>query len=202
MIKKTLRRVIEERFIHAGSLKLRGEEIWQNFFCPTFDGRPTPNAIVDAVLPKPRDLIYLIKSALALAVNRKHAKIEEDDILEAYRQYSRYALDVLLVETSVRIDKLEEMIYELLGEPRIITRQTLRKAAQVAGVTATLEEVIEALVEATFLGVEVAPDKFIYRYEESDKRKLEAMSRKTTPEIDQARLEINVPFRSYLEIGD
>ncbi len=199
---ETLRRVIEERFIHAGSLRLRGEEIWQNFFCPTFDGRPTPNAIVDAVLPKPRNLIYLIKSALALAVNRKHAKIEEDDILEACRQYSRYALDVLLVETSVRIDKLEEMIYELVGEPRIITRQTLRKAAQVAGVTATLEDVIEALVEATFLGVEVAPDKFIYRYEEGDKRKLEAMSRKTTPEIDQARLEINVPFRSYLEIGD
>ena len=199
---ETLRRVIEERFIHAGSLQLRGEEIWQNFFCPTIDGRPTSDAILDAVLPKPRDLICLIKSALALAVNRKHAKIEEDDILEAFRQYSRYTLDVLLVENSVRIDKLEGMIYELVGEPRIMTRQTLRKAAQVAGVTATLEQVIEALVEATFLGVEVAPDKFIYRYDESDKQKLEAMSRKITPEIDQARLEINVPFRSYLEIRD
>ena len=197
---ETLRRVIEERFIHAGSLKHRGKEIWQNFFCPTIDGRPTSDAIVDAVLPKPRDLIYLIKSALALAVNRKHAKIEEDDILKAFRQYSRYALDVLLVENSVRIGKLEGMIYELAGEPRIMTRQTLRKAAQVAGVTATLEDIIEVLVEATFLGVEVAPDEFIYRYDEGDKQKLEAMSRKITPEIDQARLEINVPFRSYLEI--
>ena len=169
---------------------------------PAGSGRPTSDAIVDAVLPKPRDLIYLIKSALALAVNRKHAKIEWDDIREAFRQYSRYALDVLLVENSVRIDKLEGMIYELVGEPRIMTRQILRKAAQVAGVTATLEDVIEALVEATFLGVEVAPDKFIYRYDEGDKQKLEAMSRKITPEIDQARMEINVPFRSYLEIMD
>ena len=135
---ETLRRVIEERFIHAGSLKLRGEEIWRDFFCLTINGRSTSDAVVDAVLPKPRDLIYLIKSALALAVNRKHAKIEEDDILEAFRQYSRYALDVLFVENSVRIDKLEGMIYELVGESRIMTRQTLRKAAEVAGVTATL----------------------------------------------------------------
>ena len=199
---ETLRRVIEERFIHAGSLKLLGEEIWRDFFCLTINGRSTSDAVVDAVLPKPRDLIYLIKSALALAVNRKHAKIEEDDILEAFRQYSRYALDVLLVENSVRIDKLEGMIYELVGESRIMTRQTLRKAAEVAGVTATLEDVVDALVEATFLGVEVARDEFIYRYDEGDKLKLEAMSRKITPEIDQARLEINVPFRSYLEIRD
>ena len=199
---ETLRRVIEERFIHAGSLKLRGKEIWRDFFCLTINGRSTSDAVVDAVLPKPRDLIYLIKSALALAVNRKHAKIEEDDILEAFRQYSRYALDVLLVENSARIDKLEGMIYELVGEYRIMTRQTLRKAAEVAGVTATLEDVVDALVEATFLGVEVARDEFIYRYDEGDKLKLEAMSRKITPEIDQARLEINVPFRSYLEIRD
>ena len=108
----------------------------------------------------------------------------------------------MLVENSVRIDKLEGMIYELVGESRIMTRQTLRKAAEVAGVTATLEDVVDALVEATFLGVEVARDEFIYRYDEGDKLKLEAMSRKITPEIDQARLEINVPFRSYLEIRD
>ena len=199
---ETLRRVIEERFIHAGRLQHRDEEIWQDFFCPTIDGRPTSDAVVDAVLPKPRDLIYLIKSALALAVNRKHAKIEEDDILEAFRQYSKYALDVLLVENSVRIDNLEGMIYELVGEPYIMTRRTLQKAVQAAGVTAPLEDIVDALVEATFLGVEVAPDKFIYRYNEDDKLKLEAMSRKFTPEIDQARLEINVPFRSYLEIMD
>ena len=123
----------------------------------------------------------MIKSALALAVNRKHPKINEDDILEAFQQYSRYALDILLVENSVRIDNLEEMIYELVGEPRIMTRQKLRKAVQAAGVTAALGDIVDALEEALFFGVEVAPDKFIYRYDEADKLKLKAMSRKITP---------------------
>ena len=199
---QTLRRVIEERFVHAGNLKVKDHEVWQLFFCSTIDSRPTAEFVVDAVLPKPRDLIYFVKFALSLAVNRKHAKIEEGDVLEGLQQYSRYALDVLLVENAVRIDNLEGLIYELAGEPRVVTRQILEQAAHTAGVTAPLEAVVDALVEATFLGVEVAPDKFVYRYDEDDKFKLEAMARKIAPDINQARLEINMPFRSYLEIRD
>ena len=199
--RQTLRRVIEERFVHAGNLQVKDHEIWQRFFCPTIDGRPAAEFVVETVLPKPRDLIYLVKCALSLAVNRKHAKIEEGDVLEGLQQYSRYALDVLLVENAVRIDNLEELIYELVGESRVVNRQILEQAAHTAGVTAPLEDVVDALLEAAFLGVEVAPARFVYRYDEDDKLKFEAMSRKIAPDINQARLEINVPFRSYLEIN-
>ena len=200
--RQTLLRVIEERFVHAGNLSVHDDEIWQRFFCPTIDSRPTAEFVIDAVLPKPRDLIYLVKNALALAVNRKHAKIEEEDIREALRQYSRYVLDVLLVENAVRIDNLEEFIYELLGESSVITRQILQQTAHAGGVTAPMEDLVDALVGATFFGVEVAPGKFSYLYDEDDKLKFKAMSRKIAPDINQARLEINVPFRSYLEIRD
>ena len=75
------------------------------------------------------------------------------DVLEGLQQYSRYALDVLFVENAVRIDNLEGLIYELAGEPRVVTRQILEQAAHTAGVTAPLEVVVDALVEATFLGL-------------------------------------------------
>ena len=200
--RQTLRRVIEQRFVHAGNLNVQGHEIWQHFFCPTIDSRPTAEFVVDAVLPKPRDLIYLVKCALSLAVNRKHSKIEEEDVLKGLQQYSRYALDVLLVENAVQIDNLEGLIYELVGGPRVVTRQILEQAAHTAGVTAPLEDVVDALVAATFLGIEAAPGQFVCRYDEEDKLKFEALSRKIAPDINQARLEINVPFRSYLEIRD
>ena len=200
--RQTLQRVIEERFVHAGKLKLQDHEIWQRFFCPTIDGRPAEEFVIDAVLPKPRDLIYMVKCALSLAVNRKHSKIEEGDVLDGLPQYSRYALDVLLVENAFRIDNLENLIYELVGESRVVTRQILEQAAHTAGVTTPLEDVVDALEESTFLGVEVAPGQFVYRYDQDDKLKLAAMSRKVAPDIKQARLEINVPFRSYLEITD
>jgi hypothetical protein len=198
-----LRRVVEERFVNSGADVVRPDDIWDRYFPPTVCGIPTRDYLADSVLPKPRDLIYLVKAALQVAVNRGHARIEEKDLLTAEQQYSRFALDSLLVEGSARIPKLDEIIFELVGSFEIITADDLQRATLAAGLPRGSDEVAtDTLVELTFLGPEVGLNRFTFLYDEDSATKLQVMARKTALEHGTApvRYRINKPFHAYLEV--
>ena len=63
--KRLLQRIIEERFAHSLQQTLPAEEIWSRFFTPTIRGLSAREYLVSHVIPRPRDMIYICKAALA-----------------------------------------------------------------------------------------------------------------------------------------
>jgi hypothetical protein len=198
-----LRRVLQERFVKSGADVVRPDGIWEKYFCPTVRNTPIREYLADAVLPRPRDLIYLVKTALQFAVNRGHMRIEEKDLMAAEEQYSRFALDSLLVESGTRVARLDELVYEFVGGREIVTDKDVTRAMERARIpVGSLKDVTDTLCEITFLGLEVGPGRFAYLYDEDSTTKVQVLARKTAAEYTsgQYRYRINKVFHAYLEI--
>ena len=166
-------------------------------------GVPIKRFITSAILPRPRDLIYLVRSALDHAVNSGHIRIEPEDLLAAEKQYSHYALDSLVVEGGTDVDRLEELLYEFAGSPEVFDFATLSRAVQAVGSTQDPARVADMLVDLTFLGIEVQPGRFEFLLNDVERPKFRSMARRVL-EVGgsaSARYRIARPFHAYLEIS-
>lgn len=198
-----LQRVIEERFLEASERKLSREQVWPIFFVETVNGIATKDYIVSRVIPRPRDTIYLTRAALAHAVNRGHARIEEVDIQQAEKEYSQYVFNSVEAETSAQLEHLEELLYEFVGTNKIVTREQIESFIRKVSIPIEKAQyVINLLCEATFLGLEVDSNKFEYLYDEDRGEVMRVLARKITEASGNERYCINLPFRSYLEIKE
>lgn len=197
-----LLRVLEERFMVSSGVA-NPDEIWSNYFCDKVKGIPTKDYILNYIIPRPRDLIYLSRAALELAINRRHTRVEEDDILKAQRRYSQYALESLLVENSIQIEVLEAFLYEFVGASEIVDSSFVLQAIKNCNIAEDkLDFVIELLCDLTFIGREIEEGRFEFSYNEDEKAKLQAMARKTVEKRKNKvmRFRINNAFHSYLEV--
>jgi len=198
-----LKRVIEQRFIESATDTKSPQEVWQSYFVPTVAGIPTWQYIVSRTLPRPRDLIYLIKSALHFAVNRGRARIDGQDLVDGEKQYSRFAIDSLIVEAGARIAKVEDLLLHFIGLSEIVTEHDILNRLPIADIPRSdLETVVDLLGELTFIGFEVAPSRFEFLYDEQDTRKFLIMAKKTADETTNGvrRFRIHPAFHSFLEI--
>lgn len=201
--REVLLRVLEERFLADPSPLAHPNEVWDRYFCRNVKGIPTTEYLTKCILPRPRDLIYLCKTAIAQAVNRRHTRVEEDDILVAQKKYSQYALDSIVVENSIQVETLEELLYEFVGSAEVIGRDNILQAIKACGIpTSKLDEVIDLLCDLTFLGREVQSSRFEFQYNDEDKAKLQVMARKAADARGDKleRFRINEAFHAYLEI--
>ena len=111
-------RIIHERLVHGRSREVKPEELWDSLFPADVAGLPTGEFITSSCLPRPRDVLVLTKNAVRLAVERSHTRVTGDDLIAAYNEYSRYALESVAVEDDPRRGKLEEVLYELAECPQ------------------------------------------------------------------------------------
>jgi hypothetical protein len=197
-----LQRVIEERFYASLEEPPAAHDIWDRFFVPSVRGVAARDHIVGRIIPRPRDIIYYCTRALSHAINHKHARIEESDLLQAEEDYSGYAFTSLLAETETRFPGMENVIYEFVGQPDVVTRdqiaQFLRKAQVADGST---DLVIQLLCEATFLGLETAPGTFEFLYEANRERVLKKLAQGVAEASKRQRFRINAAFHAYLGIN-
>ncbi len=198
-----LLRVIEERYVAAHGPDSDPATMWHKYFCPTVRQMPTREFIVQNILKRPRDIVYLVKAAVSKAVNRKHDRVEEKDILDAHEEYSQYAIDSILVENVSTIPELEDIIFRFSGSAAVVTDAEAKQLISGTGIAVErVDSVIQQLVRLTFLGYEVAQHTFVYADEMRElKRNAVLADRFATLSNREGRLEINPAFRSYLQIG-
>jgi len=197
-----LLRVLEERVLVSSGASNQ-DEVWSKYFCDDILGIPIKEYLINHIIPRPRDLIYLSRAALEHAINRRHTRVEEVDILEAQRKYSQYVLESLLVENSIQIGVLESFLYEFVGASEIADSNFILKAMKNCDIAEDkFDFVIELLCDLTFLGREVVEGRFKFSYNEGEKEKLKAMARKTIEKRKNKtmRFRIHNAFHSYLEI--
>ncbi len=195
-------RIIEERFMVAANLP-DVDTVWSKYFCKTVNGIPVTNYITKAILPQPRDVIYLIRTALANAINRRHSIIEEQDLIEAQRSYSQYAIDSLDAENAIHFPHLLEFLHEFVGVKEILNQAMIIKAMTRCSIPEhRLQEAVDLLCDLAFLGREVDANRFQFQQNEQEKTKLMIMARRVIDShiSKEQRFKINEPFHSYLEI--
>jgi hypothetical protein len=198
-----LLRIIEERYIASHGPESDPADMWHRYFCPQVLGVPTREYLVNQILKRPRDIVYLVKSAVSFAVNRKHDRVEEKDILDAEDSYSQYALDSILVENGISIPQLEDVLDQFSGSPAILSHTLARQT--VSRATIPIEKVdsaVEHLVRLSFLGVEIGVDSFAFSDESRELRRNVVLAQRYCEETGgEQRYLINRAFRSFLRVA-
>jgi hypothetical protein len=198
-----LRRVVEERYATSKEGIVDGRRLWVDYFCPSVDGYDTSDFIMRSILPRPRDLIYFCNAAIGIAVNRRHTEVEEGDVREAQRVYSQFAFEALVVEAGLVDARIEPILYEFVGAPRVMERGEVERRVTNGGAPATESSVMtDRLLSLGFLGRETAPG--VFRHADDDRLAIRdaGLARELARREDrEPKYEVSSAFRSYLEIG-
>jgi hypothetical protein len=199
-----LLRVIEERYVASHGPESDPSSIWHKYFCPQVKGVPTREYLVRQILKRPRDIVYFVKAAVSFAVNRKHDRVEEKDILDGEKEYAQYALDSILVENGISIPQLEDVLLQFSGSSPIISESHVKQLVSGAS-DLPIEKVdyaIEHLIKLSFLGIETAHEHFMFPDESRELKKVKVLGEKyAVSSGHERRFEVNRAFRAYLEVS-
>ena len=193
--------IIEERFISSFETTLDPAILWQQYFCPIVNGIPTRDYIISSILKRPRDIIYLVNAAVTIAINRRHTRIEEEDIIEAEKMYSQYVFESVNVEnTSPGID-IENVLSAFFGMPTVLTKNEILETLRLAGISdGMMEPTIDILRDLTFLGPETEENQFTFSEAPEEFRKNKILAwRFASAKGQTERFQIHKAFRAFLE---
>lgn len=198
-----LTRIVEERFYRSSRNIANSNGIWYKYFASEVKSTPTKAYLANAVLPRPRDIIYLSKVALSTAIDRGHSRIEEDDLITAEQRYSKYAVDALINENVALYPNLDSFLYELIGESSVLSFGEIAEIAEKAQIPPSrINAFIEHLTDQWFFGLETSRGNLDYLYIHADQRRIKAKAMKYISR-NRGRMryyQINTVFRNELEI--
>lgn len=197
-----LARVIEDRYMAEHPGETSPDELWTDFFCETVSGRPTRDFLLWRSLPRPRDLVYLCNACVLNAINRKHHRIEEQDVLAAQEDYSRFAFDALRVE-GANSNEFDNVLLEFAGADATMDMDQTVALIDMARETTSTDTLLSKLLHANFLGIEVAEDDFDYPAAAHAEKRARILASKLEQRSGRPiRLTIHPAFRPYLGIAD
>ena len=179
------------------------QALWQKYFPATVSGKPFAQYLTWRCLPRPRDVLYLIRQSVAVAINRHHGIVEALDVHRAEESYSQFATDAARVEGSTDLPNIEEVLFEFAGEPPVLEEPRLRDILGKATDSHDFERVKEELLRLSFIGPETNPGQFEYY---DDPRRRAIISNLATKLAERRgsspRFQIHPAFRPYLQIKD
>lgn len=197
-----LARVLEERYSanRASKNRIDSSSMWDELFAAEVRGLVTRDYFLWRVLPRPRDFVFFANAALTTAINRKHNQITEPDIVFAEKQYSRFAVEALLVESEAEKFDLEEVLYEFAG---LDSTLEFKEVCALLSRYEHREDVVDWLVQGSFLGLEVRPGEFIHvEGETAARRQMKVAKRFSEKSGAPLRVRVHPAFRGYLEVLD
>lgn len=194
-------RVLEERYAANRSRKKNAAfDMWSEVFDLEVRGLPTRDYFLWRTLSRPRDLIFFANASLTTAINRKHSRITAADVILAEKQYSRFAIEALLVESDAEEFNLEEVLYEFAGLDCTLQEEELADLFAAYGNAASIRD---WLVRTSFLGVEVRSGEFVHVEGETDsRRQVKVAERFASRNGSKVRYRIHPAFRPFLEVRD
>lgn len=197
-----LTRVIDERLLSSAGMKWSSSSantVWSKFFPADIEGKAVKQYILDSILPRPRDIVCLVKFAVSNAVIRRHLKVWPVDLTDAQKQYSEFAISTITAEYPEFGSKLQ---YEFMGCDLIMTEKEVCSRIQKVGI----EEidalaVIDNLVLLSFLGLETDKDEFRFAEDPGELKRLNALSQNYLNKSKQEkRFKVHRAFVAYLEV--
>lgn len=197
-----LAHVLDARYEAARDIATGEGELWSKYFEPTVRGLATRDYLVSRVLPRPRDLVFFANAAIEVAIGRGHPRVSAEDVLKAEEAYSQFAFEALQVEYGEADPPLQDVVYEFAGGPSVMDRQELEEAFDRAGVSEQMRgELLERLLELSFLGVETRDTEFEFFEASTDTSRTMVLARRLANQRGQEwRYAVHPAYRTYLEI--
>lgn len=200
--RELLARIIEDRYVAQRGDGAQPEDLWTDFFCDTVQGSKTRDYLLWRSLPRPRDLVYLCNVCVLTAVNHRHARIEEADVLAAEQDYSRFALDALLVEGSSS-DELDDILFDFAGVYAVLTLEGALELIGTGRPHVDSDAALSRLLRASFLGLEVGDHIFEYPGAEQNEKRVRQLARRSAARLGRdIRVTVHPAFRPYLGIHE
>lgn len=143
---------------------------WESLFVPQVNGIETKRWIVQNIIPRPRDLISLVKGAFEqAAMNHDSLVVEEQDLLRAQEQYSMFALGQMIGEYRSENPWLEDIVSSLAGQNSRITLRELESSIEQtlghrcdAGPESDVRSIVACLVDMGFIGIRFSDEDIRY----------------------------------------
>ena len=198
-----LLKMLNQRFEYAFEPHFVAKDVWEHLFPKEIVGLPTSEFLCATVLPRPRDIIYLVRSAIATAVNRGDSSVKSDDFLIARNRYSEWVFRSVLAEDDPSRGKLEEVLYEFAGAPRIVSLGDIKARMVSAGVLPSDHDFyIDLLCDISFLGIPTAGGTYSYSRDEGNRQMLRQVAKRIGVDSDlgEESYEVNVAFHQVLQI--
>jgi hypothetical protein len=196
-------RVVDERLRNSVGRRWPVEDIWRKLFVGSIGGLPPREFIGRWSVTRPRDLIFFTHEAIAVAVNRGHSIVTEEDLYEARRRYSEFAFRAVLAEDDPRKQLLESVLFEFAGAPSIVTLQDVQERLTAAGVNPSdCEFYVDLLCDLNFLGIQTR-DGYRYAMDEGERRILREIGRRVGRSARKGmveRFELNRAFHDVLQV--
>ena len=180
--KETLFRIVEERFVELSIGELAYEDLWDNYLPSDINGVDVKTFIYDNILPRPRDILFFFTKIKEIAILRGHKRFEQEDVKDAYKEYSEWVFSSILVENGITIKQMEDFMYELVGEKAILDKNDLLLKAEDSNIKfkddQSKEKFLDHLVSLSIIGREVRKDQYAFAYDLENDRKSKVLSRK------------------------
>jgi hypothetical protein len=195
-----LARIVEERYSATHS-DADPAEFWRRFWCPSVRDVPTRDYILGRILPRPRDLIFFCRAAVTLAINRRHAQVNEDDVQDAERSYSQFAFESLRVENGTSRPELDDILYEFYGAAARLSLNEVQLRLRRAKVDeADVRDVLVHLYTLSFIGVEIESGPVDYAPDIDTDSATAVLLRKGLSE--RVGFCVHPAFHAYLDIAN
>ncbi len=132
--------------------------------------------ILNHTLMRPREVLRFVRESINTAINRKHEKVMEQDILDAERSYSADALVDISLEMKDVKPEYDNVPYAFIGARVILSRTDVEQKLREAGVKDDeVERVVDLLLWFGVLGIYISEDEERYSYQyEHDPRRMSA----------------------------
>jgi hypothetical protein len=196
-------RVVDERLRNSVGRRWPVEDIWEKLFVSSIGGLPPREFIGRWSVTRPRDLIFFTHEAIAVAVNRGHSIVTEEDLYEARWRYSEFAFRAVLAEDDPRKQLLENVLFEFAGAPSIVTLQDVQERLTAAGVPDSDREFyVDLLCDLDFLGIQTR-DGYRYAMDEGERRMIREIGRRAGRSARKRvveRFELNRAFHDVLQV--
>lgn len=198
---EVLLRIVEERYVASQGADTPPSDLWTRFFCPAVGGRPTRNFLAEHCLPRPRDLLYLVKTCVETAVNRGHSIVEEDDVRKAQVKYSAFAFEILTIEAKASIPNIEDLLLEFAGGAAVLSEIEVSSILAPKLLRLAPGEAVAALAALGFVAPEVRDSVFRFSDTEKERKRDEALAQQLA-DVRGAprRYKVHEAFWPYLEL--
>ena len=163
---EALKELLQRRISLSTGINEPFNQLWSTFFDSHVRGEASFSFILDRTLMRPREVLRFVRDSINVAVNRRHEKVTEDDILHAEKSYSEDALvDVSLELKDIR-PEFADAPYAFIGSQVLLSSSDVGVSLIKAGIPALdVEKVRELLLWFGFLGLFLHPDEERYSYQ-------------------------------------